>query len=44
MVFILSLLICCITLTDLYMFKNPLDKAHLITVYDPFNVLLSSVC
>ena len=40
-------LMCCVTLIDLYILKNPCIlriKSHLIMVYDPFNVLLDSDC
>ena len=41
-----NLLMWCITLIDLQMLKNlyPWDKAHLVIIYDLFNMLLDSVC
>ena len=41
-----NLLIWCITLIDLRILKSPCIPGinHLIMVYDPFNVLLDSVC
>ena len=45
--FSFSLLIWLITLIDLHILKNPcipVIKPPLIMMYDPFNVLLDSVC
>ena len=42
-----SLLMWCITLIDLQILKSPSicrHNSHLIMVYNPFNVVLDSVC
>jgi len=41
-----NLLMWCIMLIDLQILKNPCswDKAHLVMMYDLFNMLLDSVC
>ena len=47
MAFIFNLLMWCITLTDLQILKTPCISGinpNFIIVYDPFNVLLESVC
>jgi hypothetical protein len=46
-VFVLLLLLCCVTFNDLYMLNHPCipgDEADLVMVYDLFDMLLNSVC